>query len=577
MPENAYEIIMQSKILVIDDHAENLNLLTNYLSGAGFVVFPVKDGHTAFKFLEKQLPDLILLDVAMPGMDGFEICHELKRNAMTRDIPVVFITALTELSHKVKGFELGGIDYITKPFQQEEVLARINTHLMNRKLQQQLRQEHERFRGLSEVTFEGIIIHQEGCILEVNQAIVQLTGYQRDELIRMNVLELLMPDARDEVEYRMRSGNEQPYETRGLKKDRTIIPIQIQARSITWKGEQAYVVAIRDVSWRAILEQENQAFRISLNTRERFGEMVGRSPAMQKAYERIAKTAASDETVIIYGETGTGKELAARMIFQMCDKHTKTFVPVNCGAIQENLFESQFFGYRKGAFTGAERDTSGYFDQAQGGTLFLDEVGELSLLMQAKLLRVLNDKMYTPVGATTSRFADIRIIAATNQELRKLKNEGKIREDFFHRLHVIAIELPSLRQHKEDIPLLIKHFLQQYALPDSNPPTIPPQIIERLYQYDWPGNIRELFNELRRYLTTGELELSGSLHEKPPELNNAPFLREGLTLQEAVNAFEHFYIIRMLRQYQGQKSHTAHALGVDRRTLYSKLKKYSES
>jgi transcriptional regulator with PAS, ATPase and Fis domain len=260
----------------------------------------------------------------------------------------------------------------------------------------------------------------------------------------------------------------------------------------------------------------------------------------------------------------------------MSDHHTACFVPVNCASIPENLFESEFFGHRKGAFTGADRDHSGYFEKAHGGTLFLDEVGELPAIMQAKLLRVLQDQTYTPVGSKSSRSADVRIIAATNKNLRLLVNQGKVRSDFFHRLHVLAIDLPPLRERKEDIPLLIAHFFRQQTDAGTSlpPATLPPDLLDRFYAYDWPGNVRELFNELRRYITTGQVELSGKLPTAAAEHLAWVGIPDDLSLTTAIERFEHYYIPRILQRHGGHKGNTADILGIDRKTLYRKLKKY---
>lgn len=466
------------------------------------------------------------------------------------------------------------MDYITKPFQIEEVLARVKAHLIIRKLHRQLQQENERFRGLEDATFEGIVIHDQGKIIEVNQEAARMFGYLREELFDRHVSDLMSPHVRETDLTWIETDTKTPDAAEGQRKDGTHFPVEIQAKALPWQGREVRVAVMRDISWRNVLELEDRALHVTLTDYDTFGEMVGKSQVMQPVYKNLIRAAESQENVILYGETGTGKELAARTIFQMSEHHTREFVSVNCGAIQENLFEAQFFGYRKGAFTGADRDTPGYFDQAQGGTLFLDEIGELTLSMQIKLLRVLNDNTYTPVGATTSRTADARIIAATNRELRQLIHVGKIREDFFHRIHVIALEIRPLRQRKNDIPLLIEHFLKQHTPPDAPLPVLPAKILDRFYAYSWPGNVRELFNELRRYLTTGEVELAGRSPTDSPEMNDVPFLLDGLTLTEAVEAFEQSYITRVLQQHQGQKISAAKALGVDRKTLYNKLKKY---
>jgi transcriptional regulator with PAS, ATPase and Fis domain len=278
--------------------------------------------------------------------------------------------------------------------------------------------------------------------------------------------------------------------------------------------------------------------------------------------------------VAIYGESGTGKELAARMIHQLSDRRGQPFVPVNCGGIPDNLFESQFFGHYKGAFTGAEYTSVGYFEQAQQGTLFLDEVGELSPAMQAKLLRVLNDKVYTPIGSRSRCIADVRIIAATNQDLLGQMSSGEVRRDFFHRIHVLTIKLPPLREHLEDIPLLIEHFLDQQNYKGR---VIPASILEKFFSYDWPGNVRELFNELTRYLTTGQLEMADGVPSPQfPEMGTFSFLEDGLPLSRAMESFEKFYISRILQKNSGRKGKAAIELQVDRKTLYKKLKKYGD-
>jgi len=523
-------------------------------------------------------PDLILLDIMMPDMDGYEVCRQLKADERTREIPVIFISALKETFDKVKAFDIGGVDYISKPFQEAEVLARVNTHLTLRRQQQALREEQERFQKLADATFEGILIHDQGKILDVNQRLVDMLGYEPADLIGTNAFDLLEPHSRDLAAARLETEDEQPYEVQAVKHDGTVFPVELQARSITWQGRAVRVVAIRDISWQNVLEQEQRTLRITLDGREHFGSLVGKSQPMIHVYESILRAAAADAPVVIYGETGTGKELTARTIVDMSFHHTVCFVPVNCASIPENLFESQFFGHRKGAFTGANRDHVGYFEQAKGGTLFLDEVGELPITMQAKLLRILEDHTYTPIGASASRTADVRIITATNKELRTLVRQGKIRSDFFHRLHVLAIDLPPLRWHKEDIPLLIAHFFQR-QIEAGNPPriaTLPPDVLARFTAYDWPGNVRELFNELQRYLTTGEVELTGSLPVEASGGREGPEIQDGLPLSTAIDFFEQYYITRTLRQHDGHRGNAAAVLEVNRKTLYKKLKRYEE-
>jgi transcriptional regulator with PAS, ATPase and Fis domain len=259
----------------------------------------------------------------------------------------------------------------------------------------------------------------------------------------------------------------------------------------------------------------------------------------------------------------------------LSERQKRAFVPVNCGAVSESLFEREFFGHRKGAFTGAERDSCGYFGAAHRGTLFLDEIGELPLAMQVKFLRVIDSGEYTPIGETTPRTTDVRIIAATNRNLPEMVQQQKMREDFFYRIHVIVLVVPPLRDRKEDIPLLIEHFLKLYSQ-NTTLPTLPGRIWEALYNYDWPGNIRQLQNTLYRYLTFGTLDFitprniaaveRADGQSSPPSPNS--------TLQDAVEHTERRVILSTLERHRWHKTLTAAALGIPRSTLRRKMKKY---
>ena len=580
----------QQTILIVDDHPESLKPLIAFLQEAGFRIAGAQNGEAAIKCVEHTLPDVILLDVLMPGLDGFETCRRLKDYAPARAIPVIFMTALSETVDKVMGFAVGGVDYLTKPVQHEEVLARINMHLTLRKLQQQLQaqnvlleEQNIRFRTLAEATFEGILFHDAGCILEVNPTLEQMFGCQRAELLGKPVVEFITPPFQQVVGDHIRASDDAPYEAEGVRADGTIFPVEIQARTIPYQGRTVRVVVMRDLSWRRAmeaektqLERENITLRATLPDRYKFGEMIGKSPAMQEVYQAIVKTSAADFSVVIAGESGTGKELAARTIHQQSARCNQAFVPVNCGAIPENLFENEFFGHRKGAFTGADRDRPGYFDRAHNGTLFLDEIGELSLAMQVKLLRVLQDGEYTPVGETRSKTADVRIIAATNKDLREQLRQGLIREDFFYRIRVITITLPPLRERKEDIPLLVEHFLNRYAGGQARP-TIPARILEMLWMYDWPGNVRELQNELQRYLAEQRLEFIGNAPVDAHAGTRGALPEwevEGLSFDDAIATFEKHLIAKALAHNAGKRSETADLLGMPLKTLYNKIKKY---
>ena len=354
--------MMKPKILVVDDHPEQMAALFTALQQAGYHLLVAQCGEEALELLTRVQPDVILLDVKLPDLDGFEVCRRVKQDETRRDIPILFTTAVTELADKLTGFQAGGADYITKPFQFEEVLTRVATHLTLRRRQHALQAEKERFQGLADATFEGILLHDQERIVEVNHALERLFGYSRAELLERTLFDLLTPESGKVVDDLMTSEAERVYEAQGRRKDGSLIPLEAQSRAIRYQEQPIRVAALRDISWRKTLEQqtielasENVILKASLSDRDHLGELTGRSPAMQKVYERLLKAAVSDAPVMIYGETGSGKEVAARTIWQLSDHYTRIFLPVNCAAIQEPLFESQFFGYRKGAFY--RRDT----------------------------------------------------------------------------------------------------------------------------------------------------------------------------------------------------------------------------
>jgi two-component system nitrogen regulation response regulator GlnG len=262
--------------------------------------------------------------------------------------------------------------------------------------------------------------------------------------------------------------------------------------------------AMRELIHRACQAHEAMSTAVVLGDDDALVEgdcIIGRSPAMQEVYKKIGRVANSTEPVLIRGESGTGKELVARALYQFSHRKNAVFLPINCGAIPENLLESEFFGHERGSFTGAHERRIGKFEQADGGTVFLDEIGEMPLETQVKLLRFLEDKMVTRVGATGGKRVDVRILAATNRPLEECVAEQKFRGDLYFRLNVVSIDLPPLRERREDIPLLARYFLRRHArINGIDPPLILPSAIRALEEYDWPGNARELENTIRRVL-----------------------------------------------------------------------------
>ena len=298
--------------------------------------------------------------------------------------------------------------------------------------------------------------------------------------------------------------------------------------------------------------------------------LIGESEAMQKVFSAIDKAASTYATVLISGESGTGKELLARAIHYNSPRASSPFVPVNCGAIPEELLESELFGHIKGAFTGAAETRAGFFQTAEGGTIFLDEISETSLSMQVKLLRVLQDKEVCMVGSTRSRKVDVRILASTNKDLLSLVKKGAFRDDLFYRIHVITIELPPLRKRGDDILLLIQHFSAKFATEvGKGTPPFSDEALQILRNYHWPGNIRELENVIQRLV----IMTDGDLIEVPdlPSLMRFSTLRE-TGFHRTLAEVEAEYIRNVLGSVNGNKTRAAEILGIDRKTLREKLK-----
>jgi transcriptional regulator with PAS, ATPase and Fis domain len=310
--------------------------------------------------------------------------------------------------------------------------------------------------------------------------------------------------------------------------------------------------------------------------------LIGEHPLIQKINQLITKVAATDATVLIMGESGTGKELVARAIHMQSPRADRPFIPVNCGAIPAELLESEMFGHERGAFTGAVGQRAGMFQLATGGSIFLDEVGEMSPLLQVKLLRVLQDREVRPVGADRSFKVDVRVVAASNKDLAAEVEAGRFREDLFYRLQVIPIVMPPLRERRSDIPLLVKHFLEKHNRKRlGRPVRISEQAMVHLWEHDWPGNVRELENLLERLVILSEDGLIDVPH-LPPNIRSLisekkiprPTLgEEGLDLNTAVEEFENRLIEEALRRTKGNKQAAARLLGLKRTTLVAKLRR----
>lgn len=408
-------------------------------------------------------------------------------------------------------------------------------------------------------------------ITSFNRAAEAITGISRDDAIGRPCSEVFK-SSMCETSCALRN----TLETGRQTVNRTGFIIDRQGRKIPVSVSTA---VLRDASGRVIGGAETfrdlsevEALRHELSERSRLGDLVTRSASMRQISELAPLVAASSSTVLINGETGTGKELLARAIHGMSKRAAKPFVAINCGALPDTLLESELFGYRKGAFTGATQDRPGLFARAAGGTLFLDEIGDISPALQIRLLRVLQEHTYEPLGGTRAVSTDARVVAATHRDLAELVKNGRFREDLYYRINVIRLELPPLRRRKEDIPLLVEHFIERFnRLQQKNIAGIAPAALELLFAHDWPGNVRELENVIERafVICTGDRIVPENL---PEELTGRAGKNRSGGIGAAVNQAERQSILAALQNCNGNCQAAARMLGVHKTTLYRKMK-----
>ncbi|TSK08975.1 MAG: sigma-54-dependent Fis family transcriptional regulator [Geobacter sp.] len=330
------------------------------------------------------------------------------------------------------------------------------------------------------------------------------------------------------------------------------------------------------------LVQENKRLQAEVQERFGFSGLIGKSKQMREVYELIAKVADSMANVLISGESGTGKELAARAIHYNSRRRNAPFEAVNCGAIPETLIESELFGHMKGAFTGAAMDRPGLFEQAEGGTLFLDEIGEVPLQLQARLLRVLQEREFRRVGGGGALRADVRIVAASNRNLEEQVREGTFREDLFYRLNVVEVRMPSLRERSEDIPLLIEHFYKKYAIWSWSSDIVAPDALSALFNYPFPGNVRELENLVERCVVLGSRVIAldclpANVREyriAAPASDDLEIPEQGMDLQAYLDTLEQKLLVRALEKSGGVKKRAAEYLGLSFRSFRYRLAKF---
>ncbi len=444
-------------IAVIDDDAEMLRLIAKFLTLQNYSVETFRQPEIALNAIQTNHYAVVITDVKMPFISGMEILQEVKKNSAST--VVIMITAFGTVTSAVEAMRQGAFDYISKPFNMDELLV------------------------------------------VVSKAIEQFN-----------------------------------------------------------------------------LQEEIISLRKAIQTRYSFANILGKSAVMMKIFDTIERVANTKSNVLIQGKTGTGKELIARAIHFNSTRKQLPFIAVNCGAIPDTLLESELFGHEKGAYTGAVTREPGLIVKADKGTIFLDEIADMSLQMQAKLLRVLEDWEVRPVGGTSSTHVDVRVVAATNKSLEDAVLNGEFREDLFFRMNVISIYVPELKERPEDLPLLIDHFQKKYAEQmGKDVPELSKHALNALLEYSWPGNVRELENVIEHAMLLTDTNVIDMPHlptavvENKASVHIQGIVSGTMTLQE----LEKQYIMRVLNDVRWHRSKAAKILGIDRRTLYRKIQEYS--
>jgi DNA-binding NtrC family response regulator len=504
--------ILNAKILLVDDREANVLLLARMLRGAGYACInsTTKPAEVGGLHLNHRY-DLILLDLQMPGMDGFQVMEELKAQDPDGYLPVLVITA--QPGHKLRALEAGAKDFISKPFDLVEVKTRIHNLLEVRLLYKKI----------------------ENYSKELEQTVQERTG----ELLR---------------------ANEQLTQEIGERKK--------AEKSL--QGTYAEIKRLKDR-----LQAENIYLQQEVAREYNFGEIIGQSNVLSQVFLRVEQVAPMNATVLLTGETGTGKGVVARAIHSRSSRKDRPMITVNCASLPANLIESELFGREKGAFTGADARQIGRFELADGGTIFLDEIGEMPLELQSKLLRVIQDGEFERLGSPRTIKVDVRIIAASNRNLEEEIKNSRFREDLFYRLNVFPITIPPLRERPEDILLLVNHFVAKFNKKIGKKiETVSKETLNALQEYHWPGNVRELESVIERAVIISQ----GTALQV---LDRFDTFRKSETPAgmdvKALAELEHDHILQVLRKTGWRiegKNGAAVLLGLNPSTLRARMLKY---
>ncbi len=563
---------MNEKILVVDDEESIRYTFQMFLEDEGYQVTTADNYEVALEHIQASEFDLVFIDIILEGRSGIDLLRALREHRP--GVPVIMITGAPSVETASEALRLGALDYIVKPVRQDN-LMRATTMAVRHK---QMLDDRESCRQNMEAIFrsvkDGIVtVTADMTVMEVNAAAAVICGIPKGD-ISQNPLAAMLGDCSGEC---LRALHET------LKSQKATHLHHIECRAGRRPGQVVSVSVSPLLSRRnkfaggvMVLRDETRLLNLERNLKERqfYDRLIGNAPRMQRVKALIKDLAGVPTTVLLTGESGTGKELVVDSLHFQGDRSDKALVKVNCSALSDNLLESELFGHVKGAFTGAVKDHVGRFQKADGGTIFLDEIGDISPKMQLRLLRAIENMEFERVGGNTSIKVDVRIVAATNQDLRLRVARGQFREDLFYRLRVMEINLPPLRERREDIPLLVSHFIQKFNRRlGKQIKTVTEEALRSLTCHDWPGNVRELENMIERAFVLCH-QSTITMDHLPEELLSGSRSPMGgaypLTEDEEVSS-----ILSALEKTAGNKSRAARLLGFSRKTIYRKIEKYN--
>ena len=568
---------MNPRILIVDDEEAIRFTFKSFMSKEGYEVVTAKDYTSAIEIISGTELDVMFVDIVLGDHTGIEILREVKARGL--HCPVVMITGEPNVDTATDAVRMGAFDYMPKPIRKETLLRVTHNALQHKALldeRDRIEAEKERYRRNLEAIFrsvgDAIVTVDDGmCVIEANEATGGICGFSPRDAIGEDfsgVQDRCNRSCRKVLAETLKTRNtvkEYRVECRRQEHPNQVVLLSSSPLTDVDNRFMGAVLVVRDITRLTNLERE-------LRERHQFHHIIGKSAKMQEMYRLVEDLADAETTVLITGESGTGKELVARALHYGGLRGSKTLVNVNCSALTENLLESELFGHVKGAFTGAVKDKTGRFQMADEGTIFLDEIGDISPRIQLKLLRVLQEREFERVGDSRPMKVDVRIIAATNRDLRAKVRLGEFREDVYYRLKVVEIGLPPLRDRRDDIPLLAGHFLQVFGKRfNKGIDGVSEEVMNTFMRYPWPGNVRELEHAMEHAfaLCHGRTIMVDHL---PTEIKGYFEVKGHGPETKVID--EPRKILKALNKADWNKAKAARILGISRQTIYRKIEEY---